>query len=91
MPRSRPADDRAPPSSGVLAIFPHRQSGDAANNVLRGLLLGLFSFGAFFLLLAIGLSRFGLALAFLAATGTALVIQGLTLRAVRNTGDRTLA
>ena len=130
MPRSRPADDRAPPSSwdlplrmavatglvlfltgiapaigahltgllspfpvyaGVLAVFAHCQSGDAANNVLRGLLLGLFSFGAFFLLLAIGLSRSGIALAFLAATGIALVIQGLTLRAVRNTGDRALA
>jgi hypothetical protein len=91
MPRSWPADGRAPPSSGVLAIFAHRQSGDAANNVLRGLLLGLLSFGAFFLLLAIGLSRFGIALALLAATGTTLVIQALTLRAVRNTGDRTLA
>jgi hypothetical protein len=80
-----------PVHAGVLAIFAHRQSGDAANNVLRGLLLGLFSFGAFFVLLAIGLSRFGLALAFLTATGTALVIQGLMLRSVRNTGDRTLA
>ncbi len=69
--------------AGVLAIFAHRQSGDAANNVLRGLLLGLFSFAAFFLLLAIGLSRIGIGLAFLVSTGTALVIQGLTLRAVR--------
>ena len=75
----------------VLAIFAHRQSGgDAANNVLRGLLLGLFAFGAFFLLLAIGLSRLGVGLAFLVATVTALVIQGLTLRAARSTGDRTL-
>jgi len=129
MPKVRPADDRAPPSSwelplrmvvatglvlfltgiapaigphltgllspfpvyaGVLAIFAHRQSGDAANNVLRGLLLGLFSFGAFFLLLAIGLSRLGIGLAFLVATATALLIQGLTLRAVRTSGDRTL-
>jgi drug/metabolite transporter (DMT)-like permease len=58
--------------------------------VLRGLLLGLFSFGAFFLLLAIGLSRIGISLAFALATTTALIIQGLTLRAVRGTRDRTL-
>ena len=80
-----------PVYAGVLAIFAHRQSGgEAANNVLRGLLLGLFAFGAFFLLLAIGLSRLGVGLALLVATVTALVIQGLTLRAARSTGDRTL-
>ena len=80
-----------PVYAGVLAIFAHRQSGgDAASNVLRGLLLGLFSFGAFFLVLAVGLNRFGIGLSFLVATVTALAIQGLTLRAVRSTGDRTL-
>ena len=77
-----------PVYAGVLAIFAHRQGGDAANNVLRGLLLGLFSFGAFFLLLAVGLNRLGIAPSFLVATGTALAIQGLTLRAVRSAGDR---
>jgi drug/metabolite transporter (DMT)-like permease len=77
-----------PVYAGVLAIFAHRESGgDAANNVLRGLLLGLFSFGAFFFILAIGLSRIGIGLTFLLATATALVIQGLTLRAVRSTRD----
>ena len=80
-----------PVYAGVLAIFAHRQSGgDAANNVLRGLLLGLFAFGTFFLLLAIGLSRLGVGLAFLVATVTGLTIQGLTLRAAWSTGDRTL-
>jgi len=80
-----------PVYAGVLAIFAHRQSGGhAANNVLKGLLLGLFSFGAFFLLLAVGLSRLGTGLAFLLATAAAVLIQGLTLRAVRNPGDRTL-
>lgn len=78
-----------PVYAGVLAIFAHRQSGgDAANNVLRGLLLGLFSFGAFFLLLAVGLTRFGIGPSFLVATATALAIQGLTLRAARSTGNR---
>jgi hypothetical protein len=75
-----------PVYAGVLAIFAHRQSGAAANNVLRGLLLGLFSFAAFFVVLAVGLNRLGIGGAFLAATVTALVIQGLTLRAVG--GDR---
>ena len=80
-----------PVYAGVLAIFAHRQSGgDAASDVLRGLLLGLFSFGAFFLVLAVGLNRFGIGPSFLVATVTALAIQGLTLRAVRSTGDRTL-
>jgi hypothetical protein len=80
-----------PVYAGVLAIFAQRQGGgDAANNVLKGLLLGLLSFGAFFLLLAVGLSRFGIGLTFLLATLTALAIQGLTLRAVRSGGDRTL-
>lgn len=80
-----------PVYAGVLAIFAHRQSGgDAANNVLRGLLIGLFSFGAFFLLLAVGLTRIGIGPSFLVATVTALSIQGLTLRAVRGAGDRTL-
>ena len=80
-----------PVYAGVLAIFAHRQSGgDAANNVLRGLLLGLFAFGTFFLLLAIGLSRLGVGLAFVVATVTGLTIQGLTLRAAWSTGDRTL-
>jgi len=77
-----------PVYAGVLTIFAHRQSADAAINVLRGLLLGLFSFAAFFLVLAIGLSGFSIGLAFLVATGTALLIQGLTLRAVRGAGER---
>ena len=127
IPKSRPADQQAPPSAldlplriivatglvllltgiapaigahltgllspfpvyaGVLAIFAHRQSGaGAANNVLRGLLLGLFSFAAFFLLLAVGLDRLGIGLAFLLATPIPLLIQGLTLRAARRSGE----
>jgi len=71
-----------PVYAGVLAIFAHRQSGDAANNVLKGLLLGLFSFGAFFLVLATGLSRWGVGLAVVVAILVGLMIQGLTLRAV---------
>jgi len=76
-----------PVYAGVLAIFAHRRCGDAAVNVLRGLLLGLFSFAAFFVLLALGLNRIGIGLSFVLATATALVIQGLTLRAIRGAGD----
>jgi len=76
-----------PVYAGVLAIFAHQQRGDAAVNVLRGLLLGLFSFAAFFVLLAIGLNRIGIGLSFGLATASALVIQGLTLRAIRGAGD----
>jgi hypothetical protein len=79
-----------PVYAGVLAMFAHRQGGgDAANNVLKGLLLGLFSFGAFFLVIALVLSRFGIGLTFLLAVVTALAIQGLTLRAARSSDNRT--
>ena len=50
---------------------------------LSGLLFGLFSFGAFFLVIASGLSRWGIGPAFVAAIVVAVVIQGLTLRATR--------
>lgn len=77
-----------PVYAGVLTIFAHRQSWEAANDVLRGLLLGLFSFAAFFVVLAAGLLRLGIGTAFLVATVAALLIQGLTLRAIRGGGDR---
>jgi hypothetical protein len=72
-----------PVYAGVLAVFAHRQSGDAASNVLKGLLLGLFSFAAFFTLLAVELSRLGIGLAFLLATAAALTVQGASLMPLR--------
>jgi hypothetical protein len=81
-----------PVYAGVLAIFAQRHSGGAAaGDVLTGLLFGLFSFGAFFLVLAIGLSRWGVALAFLAAILAALLIQGLTLRALGRPDSRSVS
>ena len=72
-----------PVYGGVLAIFAHRHSGGAAaNDVLTGLLFGLFSFGAFFLVLAAGLSRWGIGMAFMAAILVALLLQGVTLWAL---------
>jgi hypothetical protein len=47
--------------------------------VLRGLLLGLFSFAAFFVALGALLERTGLAAAFLGATAVALGVQAASL------------
>lgn len=81
-----------PVYAGVLAIFAHRQGGGAAaNDVLTGLLFGLFSFGVFFLVLATSLSRWGIGIAFLVAILAALVIQGLTLRALARQDGKALS
>src|SRR5688500_15828790 len=92
--------------SGVLATFPlyaailagfaHRSSGAAALQVLRGLLLGLFAFAAFFVVLGAVIERAGVAAAFAAATATALAVQGASLALVLRGPDsgklgRTLA
>jgi uncharacterized membrane protein (GlpM family) len=62
--------------AAILAVFAHRQEGPGpAVQVLRGLLLGLFSFAAFFAVLAALLERAGMALAFTAAVAAALVLQ----------------
>jgi hypothetical protein len=81
-----------PVYAGVLAIFAHRHGGGAAaNDVLTGLLFGLFSFGAFFLVLATGLNRWGIGVAFLVAILAALLIQGLTLRALGHQDGKSLS
>ena len=71
----------------TLAIFAHRLEGPAqASRVLRGLLMGLFSFAGFFLVLASLLDRLALGAAFGASIGVALTIQLVTLRIL--TGDK---
>jgi uncharacterized membrane protein (GlpM family) len=66
--------------AAILAVFAHRQEGPGpAVQVLRGLLLGLFSFAAFFAVLAALLERAGMALAFTAAVAAALVLQVCSL------------
>jgi hypothetical protein len=71
----------------VLATFAHRISGVApAIGVLRGLLLGLFSFAGFFLMLAELLAGQGIVIAFAAAILVALAIQGLSLAFGRRLG-----
>jgi hypothetical protein len=71
--------------AAVLAGFAHRIQGpEAAVSVLRGLLAGLFAFGAFFLVLVETLPRTSTAVAFLSALLCALAIQGCSLLAIRS-------
>jgi len=75
--------------ASVLAVFGHRQLGaDAALNVLRGLMLGLFSFAAFFVVLGETIVLLGIARSFAAATIAAVAAQGLSLQIVRRSVRR---
>jgi hypothetical protein len=70
--------------AAALVVFAHALEGPArAAGVLRGLLLGLYSFVGFFLVLAALLEGAGIAAAFTAATAAALAIQGGALVALR--------
>jgi hypothetical protein len=70
----------------VLAAFAHRlQGAGPAVGVVRGLLLGLFAFASFFLTLSLVLPD-GITLAFVAAIGVALAVQGASLVAGRRLG-----
>ncbi len=70
----------------ILTIFAHRHQGHAsATNVLRGLILGLFSFAGFYLALGLLIENSSLAVSFGAATFTTLVIQGASLFILRLT------
>lgn len=83
-----------PRLTGLLATFPlygavlagfahHLQGPGPATGVLRGLLLGLFAFAAFFFVLALLIERAGVASAFGTALAVALVLQAGSLRAMR--------
>ena len=75
--------------ASILAVFAHRTLGSAAaNNVLRGLLLGLFAFAGFFLALATLLVPLGIGPAFIAAAGGALVLQSGSLWVLRRSQRR---
>ena len=72
--------------AAVLAAFAHRlQGAGQAVGVVRGLLLGLFAFAAFFLALSVLLPH-GIAVAFASAIAIALVVQGASLLAGRRLG-----
>ena len=69
--------------SAVLAAFAHRLEGRAAAvGLLRGLLVGLFSFTAFYSTLAILLRHAGTGGAFAGAVAAALTVQAASLRPI---------
>jgi hypothetical protein len=69
--------------ASILAGFGFQLVGPAAAiRVWRGLLFGLFGFGAFYLVLAVSLEPLGIA-AFVIALAAALVMQAVTLRVMR--------
>jgi hypothetical protein len=73
-----------PVFAAVLAVFAHRVEGAAAaRQVLRGLLIGLFGFTAFFFVLGVALQPAGIAVAFVLATMLDLALQGATLWLIR--------
>jgi uncharacterized membrane protein (GlpM family) len=70
--------------SAVLAAFAHRLHGRAAAvGLLRGLVVGLFSFAAFYTALAYLLERGGTGAAFAGALTAALVVQAASIGRVR--------
>ena len=71
-----------PAYAAILTIFAHRASAAAAVQVLRGLLLGLFAFAAFFVVLGVSIGPLGLAAGFTLATAAALAIQAGSLAIV---------
>jgi uncharacterized membrane protein (GlpM family) len=69
-----------PMYTAVLAGFAQRhEGGEAALRIMRGLLLGLFAFAAFYLALAALLPRTSIPLAFAGATGVTLAVQAAAL------------
>jgi hypothetical protein len=65
----------------ILGTFAQRQQGPAAAAaIMRGVVLGLFGFAAFYLIIGLAILHWGIGLAFLAATGATLAVQGASLR-----------
>ena len=70
--------------AAVLAVFGHHMQGAAAaQRVLAGLLLGLFSFAGFFFVLALVIEGSGIIIAFTAAVAIAMAIQASSLWIMR--------
>jgi uncharacterized membrane protein (GlpM family) len=68
----------------ILVVFVHRsERATSAMKLLRGLLFGLFAPAGFFMALSALIEPLGIGLGFAAATATALVAQGITLRLLR--------
>jgi hypothetical protein len=71
-----------PVYAATLAVFAHRVDPPSAIRVVRGLMSGLFSFVAFFAVIALTIDRAGTGPAFAAATAASLVIQAASFMTV---------
>jgi hypothetical protein len=68
----------------VLIVFVHRAQGqEAAQRLLRGLLLGLFAYSGLFLVIALIIERTGILASFVLASVVAGAIQLVTLATTR--------
>jgi hypothetical protein len=68
----------------ILGTFAQRQQGAVAvAAIMRGVILGLFGFAAFYLIIGLAILHWGVSLAFLAATLVTLAVQGASLGLTR--------
>ena len=73
-----------PVFSTVIAVFTHHQQGaDTASQLLRGVVVGTFSFLSFFLVVAVLLPVAPMFWTYLAATAASIGVNSLALRFVR--------
>ena len=71
-----------PVYAATLAVFAHRVDPPSAIRVVRGLMTGLFSFVAFFVVMALTIERGGTGPAFAAAIAASLLIQAASFMTV---------
>jgi hypothetical protein len=70
--------------STVIAVFTHHlQGADTASQLLRGVVVGMFSFLSFFLVVALLVPVVPMVFTYLAATAASIGVNSLTLRFVR--------
>ena len=68
----------------LLTAFAHHQLGRAgATRVLRGFLVGMYAFAAFFFVVAVGMERLGAVASYLLGLAACLAINGLTFWGLR--------
>ena len=72
-----------PVYAAILTVFAHRAGAAPAVEVLRGLLLGLLAFAAFFVVLGALIAHVPIAVAFAAAIVSALAVQAASFARVR--------
>lgn len=68
----------------LLTAFAHHQLGQpGATRVLRGFLIGMYAFAAFFFVVAVGMERLGAAASYLLGLAACLGVNGLTFWRLR--------